>query len=355
MAAAVPAAAAAAAPVVAPAAAGAGKGAATAAAGTAGAAGAAGAAGGGGGLAGLMASPWFKLLAPTVLGMVSAGSPQSAAGVRTGLGAFDLLTSLEDKGSVAKAMEGYSSAVSGDVRREVMDRQMNEAILSLGADDPSGGPVTTLFQGQPMQTLKAHEAAVATLPATGRANPAQAGFMLSSLARGAPSPTPRPPPEPSLYDTKEQFQRLFPGHDLSAEMRDGKLYLSADTPTEKEPEKEPAQLTPVQQAALIKEIADTPGGVDQKATVLGPLGAERTITSRARGGGAAVAGATGYGTVNPEAGQLLFNRSTGTYAPIPPEILEFLKEKEAMEEAGGIGGVVIRNPDGTLSISRRGQ
>jgi hypothetical protein len=268
-----------------------------------------------------------------------------------------MLQGLSDRGSVAKAMEGYSDVVSGGVRREVMDRQMNEAIVSLGAEDPSGGPARTIYEGQPIETLKAHEAAVATLPATARANPQGAGYMLAGLARGAPTPTARPPQGKTLYEAREELLDVFPGHELSARMTDKGYALEASAPTEEAVEPAPAQFTREELATARETMSELPPGVTETISVLGPGGAGRKITGKGEvlgggSGGGPVAGATGFGTVNPLAGQLPYDRSTGEAMPITEEMWAQIRRLLAAKDAGGIAGTIVRNPDGTTTIRR---
>lgn len=360
---------AAAAPAAAAAAPAAGKGAATAA-GVGAGAGAAGAAGaGGGGLMAFLGSPTGQLVASSLIGVIAGQNPQSAAGARTGLGAFSLFQDLSDRGNVSDSLAAYSAAVDKDVGKEVRDRAINESVVSMGADRPTqlagsgpaggafvmGGPAPTTYGGTSMQELEAYRARAATLPATGRANPSQAGFMLADVARGAPTPGPAER-KPTVLQTKAQLEMAFPGHELSARMTDKGYSIDASAPDPEGPAPtEPAQFTTEELAGAREVLGTMPAGVTETISVLGPGGAKRTLTGKGEtpgGGGGGVSGATGFGTVNPLAGQLPYNRETGESMPITEEQWAQIRRLIAMQDSGGVAGTVIRNPDGTLSIRR---
>ena len=336
------------------------------AAGTAGATAAGtGAAAAGGGLAakmaGLFSSPWFQLVAPTVLGVVAGQNPQSARGVATGIGAFNTVQNLSDRERLANAFAGYSDVVGKDVEKEIMDRQMNEAIQSLGAEDPSAGPVSTTYAGQPLSVLKAHQAAVKTLPAIARANPSQGGFILADMARRAPQPTPA---QPDLYAIKDQMAELFPGHNLSARMTDSGYAVEATSPpTPKPTPKEPPRYTDEQLTAAADRLSNLPPGVREEMTVLGPTGAELRLqgSGPAQPRPGAATGTTAGGAPKGDAGliqvsiggtEFLYNPNTQEFIPIPEAVMNQFREVQATREHGGIAGTVVRNPDGTLTIRR---
>lgn len=337
----------------APAAAGAGKGAATAGAGAA-----AGGAGKGG-LGAFMGSTGGQALMSTILGVAASQNPQTAAGVRTGMGAYGMLQSMTDSRNVAEALTKYSGAVKGDVEKEVMDRQMNEAILSLGSDDPSGGAVRSTYEGQDIGPIKAHAAAVGALPALGAANPSQAGFMLADTARRAPSPTPRAKPQPDLYKLAEEFHSLsqMPGIDLTADMTaEGVMKYRFSEEVDKPITEEPI-LTPEQQADLIDRIENASPSVQHRAQFTGETGAEHTVTSRVlpKQGGAAGGGGGGadeWVIVTKGGVDFLQNKVTGEVRTATPEMLQEFAKIQAMKESGGIAGTVIRNRDGTTTIRR---
>jgi hypothetical protein len=298
----------------------------------------------------------------TALGIAASQNPQTAAGVRTGMGGFSMLQGLTDKRNVAEALASYSETVDKDVKKEMLDRGVNEAVISAGADRPTqlgeggpfimGGPAPTTFGGTSAQELERHAAAVRALPAVGAANPQGAGYVLADLARQAPTPGPAKR-QPSLYQMKQQLETFFPGHNLSANMSERGVTVSATAPKpEGDPPKEPAQFTKEELGTARESLSGLPEGVTESISVLGPQGAKRTVTGR--GAKTTGGGPVGGGMIQVSIGgtEFLYNEATGEYMPIPQEVLDQFAEVQAIRENEGIAGTVIRNKDGTLTVRR---
>jgi hypothetical protein len=323
------------------------------------------AAGGGGG--GFMGSTAFQYLAPLAIGILASQDPHTARGIQTGLGAFGMFQGLSDRGNVASALGEYSEGVDKMVGRERLDRGINEAVVSSGAEKPSaldpggpfvmGGPAPTTYGGTSMEEMEQFAASTQPLSALGAASPRNAGYLLAESARRAPTPGPAVA-ERTMAQGMELMEMRYPNHDLSGRMTEKGWTVDAKTPVPQEAaEADRAQFTTEGLASARETMGNLPAGVTETISVLGPAGAERKITGKGEvlgggGGGSGVAGATGFGTVNPAAGQFVFDRATGKMVEITPEIWEQIQRAMAMEEAGGIAGTVIRNPDGTTTIRR---
>jgi hypothetical protein len=313
-----------------------------------------------------LASPGGQAAASAAIGILASQSPQSAAGVRAGIGALGTFQDLSDRGSVAAAMREYSGGVDETVDREMLDRSINEGVVSSGAETPSvlspggpfimGGPAPTTFGGTSAQELESHAAAARVLPSVAQANPSQAGWLLAESARRAPTPGPAEA-KPNLMQSKEYLEMMFPGHKLSARMTDGGFAVSADeAKPEPKPTPEPAQYTKEQLAQARETVAGLDPGVSETVSVLGPGGAKRTISGRGpalpAGGGAGGSPTSKMIQVTIAGTEFLYDPSTGEYLKIPPEVLEQFAEVQAIKEAGGLAGTVIRNADGTTTIRR---
>lgn len=344
------------APAVAAAAGTAGKGAGTAAA--------------GGGMSALMASPWFQFLAPTVLGMVAGQHPQSARGVATGLGAFNMIQGINDRNTVAGAVQQYSDASRKQLEEEMLDRQMNEAVTSSGVEPtmqmPGQGPflstgtAPTTFGDTSIERLQQHGAMVEGLPAMARANPHQAGYLMANAARQAPVPMDRSA-SPNLYNVRDQFMDMFPGHNIGANMNsEGVLSMSATQKPEPKPVTEAPEFTAEELAAAMETFKSLPPGAQATYEGQTPGGEKLSVLGKGpahpTGGGgkdrAPAPGTTGRIPINPMAGQIIYNRETGKYEEVPPEVLEYMQMLQAMQDEGAPIGEVVRGPDGKLTIRR---
>jgi hypothetical protein len=324
----------------------------------------------GGGMAALMSSPWFQIIAPAVLGVVAGQHPGSARGVATGLGAFNMLQDYNNANTVAEATQKYSDATREAVDRELLDRKMNEAVTGSGIAPtmqmPGGGaflstgPAPTTYGTTDIQTLQQHGAMVEGLPAMARANPSQAGYLLANAAKQAPVPMDRSAP-PNLYNIRDQFMDMFPGHNIGANMSGaGVLSMSASPKAEPKPVTEAPEFTAEELAAAMETIKNLPPGAQATYEGQTPGGEKLSVLGRGpahptQGDGkerAPAPGTTGRIVANPMAGQLIYNRQTGQYELPSPEVLEYIQMLQAMQDEGAPIGEVVRGPDGKLTIRR---
>ena len=229
-----------------------------------------------------------------------------------------MLEGISDRSSVAGAVANYTNVAKKDLANRGIDQVVREGGHTGPEPLYEGGPFVMggAGSGDAMDAssaaLEEHGALLSTLPATARANPSQAGYLIADAAKQGPSA-----PGPTLYETVDRFGEMQVGLPAGVGMQQThtgpfgiKTVLQARKPPAVVEEEE---VKGVSQAELDAIREDMRAG--ESASVLGPHGAKRTITGPRQPGGQ-VAQALPY-TVPPKSRGWSFNEKTGEWTPPP--------------------------------------
>lgn len=273
----------------------------------------------GSGLGAWMLSPTGKAVSSIASGILSAASPEAARGIGAARGTYGMLEGISDRGSVAGAVSNYTNVA----KKDLADRGIDQVVREGGRTDPEslyeGGPFVMggAGSGDAMDASSAalmeHGALLDTLPATARANPSQAGYLIGNVAKSSPSA-----PGPTLYETVDRFGEMQAGLPAGVGMQQThtgpfgiKTVLQARQPPATVEEEEEAGVT---QAEIDAIRGDLKAG--ESASVLGPHGAKRSLVGPKQPGGP-VAEALPF--MSPSGGEgWVLNKRTGKWEPPPP-------------------------------------